>query len=69
MKINDVSKLEEIINKITQDDNMYTSKTSCFIGRTSSKVIVISAFSLNEFESEFNEDPDDVPDAHFVLGE
>ncbi|MEM0606026.1 hypothetical protein AAFL38_26250 [Klebsiella grimontii] len=69
MKINDVSKLEGIINKITQDDNMYTSKTSCFIGRTASKVIVISAFSLNEFESEFNEDSDDVPDAHFVLGE
>lgn len=53
MKINDVSKLEEIINKITQDDNMYTSKTSCFIGRTSSKVIVISAFKDSSLSLEY----------------
>ncbi|EAP0954392.1 hypothetical protein [Citrobacter freundii] len=69
MQINDVSKLEKIITNIAKDDGVYTSKTSCFIGRTASKVIVISALSLNEFESEFNEDPDDVPDMHFVLGE
>lgn len=69
MKINDVSKLEKIITNISKDDGVYTSKTSCFIGRTDSKVIVISALSLYEFESEFNEDPDDVPDMHFVLGE
>ncbi|EIY7073703.1 hypothetical protein MOH81_004228 [Salmonella enterica] len=69
MQINDVLKLEKIITNIAQNDGVYTSKTSCFIGRTASKVIVISALSLNEFEREFNEDPDDVPDMHFVLGE
>ena len=68
MQIIDVPKLEKILAGITKND-FHTSKTSSFIGRTESKIIVISALSFNEFEREFNEDPDDVSDMNFVLGE
>lgn len=66
MKINNVEKLERTLADITGTP-YYTSKTSCVIGKTSDKVIVISAYSVREFEEEFNEDFDSIPEDRFCL--
>ncbi|ECG4947696.1 hypothetical protein E0W00_12480 [Salmonella enterica subsp. enterica serovar Llandoff] len=66
MKINNVEKLEHTLADIT-GTSYYTSKTSCVIGKTSDKVIVLCAYSVCTFEEEFNEDFDSIPEDHFCL--
>ncbi|MCB7134788.1 hypothetical protein LE270_22515 [Salmonella enterica subsp. enterica serovar Hillegersberg] len=66
MKISNIEKLKNTLADIT-GTSYYTSQTSCVIGKTSDKVIVISAYSVRKFEDEFNEDFDSIPEDRFCL--
>lgn len=67
MKITNVSKLEKNITDMTNGFSFYTCKSSCVIGKTDNKVIVISVYNVREFEDEFNEDFDSIDEKHFCL--
>lgn len=67
MKITDTHKLKQLIDDMISNFPHNTRQSSCYIGKTDDKAIVISVYNIREFEDEFNEDFHAMPDRHFCL--